>query len=69
MFLLEQLAFKLHVATEQDLLSDFNHMLLVVFVLVTELKHRSLKYASQTELHGWKAKWKSIHKHEWWYCL
>ena len=40
-------------ASEQDwLLSDFNHMLMVVFVLVTESKHRSLKYASQTELHG-----------------
>ena len=23
---------------------------------------------SQTELHGWKAKWESIYKHEWWYC-
>ena len=23
---------------------------------------------SQRQLHGWKAKWNSIHKHEWWYC-
>ena len=59
MFLLRVIAFKLHVgsllsgAIEQDLLSDFNHMLLGVFVIVTELKlHKSLKYASQTELHG-----------------
>ena len=41
-------------------------MLLGVFVVVIEAQ--KLEVCIQTELHGWKAKWNSVHKHEWWYC-
>ena len=59
-------AFNLSGETEQNLWSDFNHMLLGVFVVVNEAQ----KLEVQTELHVYdcKAKWNSIHKHEWWYC-
>ena len=69
MFLLLSTAFNLRGETEQKLSYDFNHMLLGVFVVVNEARRtKAWNMHSQTELHDWKAKWNSIHKHEWWYC-
>ena len=41
-------------------------MLPGVFVVVIEAQ--KLEVCIHKQLHGWKAKWISIHKHEWWCC-